>query len=31
VLDKAIEYLNGELKKFKRDHPVPDFPKIKKG
>ena len=31
VLDKGIEYLTGELKKFKREHPSPDFPKIKKG
>ncbi|MBS1723659.1 MAG: PD40 domain-containing protein [Armatimonadetes bacterium] len=30
VLDKAIEYLTGELKKVKRDNPKPQFPKVKK-
>lgn len=30
VLDRALEYLNGELKKGKGKRPVPDFPKVKK-
>jgi len=30
VLDRALEYLTGELKKIKRARPVPAFPKIKK-
>lgn len=31
VLDKALDYLNGELKKMKVNRPVPAFPKVKKG
>ena len=31
VLDKAIEVMTEELKKVKSSHPVPDFPKVKKG
>ncbi|MBS1715499.1 MAG: PD40 domain-containing protein [Armatimonadetes bacterium] len=30
VLDKAIEWLTAEMKKVKRDRPVPPFPKVKK-